>query len=209
MIYSLIGMSSAGKTHWSFKLEKEQYVRMTCDDLIEEKLKPILARLGYQGISDVAKWMGFPYEPQYPQNSATYLSLENDVMRTILRDIQSGILTNKKVIIDTTGSVIYTDPDILHDLKRLTMVIYLDIPESKKQEIYHDFLKHPKPIIWGDAYQTRAGETELETVARCYSDLLSFRIEKYSLLADITIPYEIHRQKDFSAEDFISHITTS
>ncbi len=199
-------MASAGKSHWSLKLENAGYLRLNCDDLIEEKLKPELEALGLHGLSDVAKWMGFPYEPQYPQTSKEYLAFENEVMRTIFETTRSGVFDSKDVIIDTTGSVIYTDKTILDDLQKLSTVIYLEIPESKRRELYREFLQNPKPIIWGDSYQPQTGETEKETLARCYNDLLAYRARRYKEIANLTIPFDIHRQKGFSALDFISHI---
>lgn len=209
MIYSLIGMSSAGKTYWSFKLQEAGFVRLTCDDLIEEKLKPELVKLGYKGLADVAKWMGFPYDDQYPQTSHKYLSLENDVMNEIFNQIRNHKFGDRNVIIDTTGSVIYTTGSVIEQLQELSTIIYLEIPEEKKRELYTEFLRNPKPIIWGESYRKEPDESEIEAIARSYDDLLKYRTKRYEEIADITIPFDTHRQNGFSAIDFISHINES
>lgn len=209
MIISLVGMSSAGKTYWSRELENHGFTRITCDDLIEMKLEPELRKSGYRGLNDVAKWMGYPYEPQYTETSKKYLHFETQVMTEILNEVQESVTQGRRIVIDTTGSVIYTSGRVLAGLKQISSVIYLDIPEAKKQEIYQEFLRNPKPIIWGDAYQPSNGETHEESLARCYLNLLSYRAKKYKKIADITIPFDIHRQDDFTAADFIEHITTA
>ncbi|QQS43596.1 hypothetical protein IPM65_05600 [Candidatus Roizmanbacteria bacterium] len=206
MIISLVGMSSAGKTYWAFELQKHGFTRITCDDLIEKRLAPELRKNGYRGLHEVAKWMGHPYEPQYPKTSKRYLDFETEVMEEIFDEITSMNGNPKKIVIDTTGSVIYTTGSVLKRLKEISSVIYLDIPEEKKQEIYQEFLRNPKPIIWGESYKPKEGETNEEALARCYQNLLSFRAKKYGNIADITIPFDIHRQEDFTASDFIEHI---
>lgn len=209
MIISLIGMSSAGKTYWAFELQKHGYTRISCDDLIEMKLGPELQKHGYRGLNDVAKWMGYPYEVQYPETSKRYLDFETEVMEEIFAEIASMKDRHQKMVIDTTGSVIYTTGSVLQRLKQISSIIYLDIPEEKKQEIYQEFLRNPKPIIWGKSFKPLDGETNEKALARCYQDLLSFRATKYEKIADITIPYDMHRHEDFTAPDFIEHITTA
>ena len=209
MIISLVGMSSAGKTYWAFELQKHGYTRVTCDDRIEKKLGPELRKNGYKGLHEVAKWMGHPYEPQYPETSKRYLDFENEVMIEILDQITKRNGSPRKMVIDTTGSVIYTTGSVLKRLKELSSIIYLDIPEEKKQEIYQEFLRNPKPIIWGDAFKPREHESNDEALARCYQELLSFRAKRYEKIADITIPFDLHRQEGFTAPDFIEHITSA
>ncbi len=208
MILSLIGMSSAGKTHWSHELQRNGYTRITCDELIERKLEPELRRHGYQGLNDVARWMGHPFDPQYPKTSTTYLSFEVEVMEEIFSDIEQLRGKSSKIVIDTTGSVIYTTPSVLHQLKEHTTIIYLDIPQEKKQELYQEFLRNPKPIIWGDLYRKREEESQEQALARCYLELLTYRSKQYEKIADITIPFDIHRQEGFTAADFVHHIAT-
>src|SRR5437868_5591313 len=124
MKISLIGMSGSGKTYWSKKMEKKGFIRFCCDDLIENKLHEELKSLGYKGgIKDLAKWMGQPYEKKYRITSKKYVSIEKQVMKEVLNTVEKQF--DKNLIIDTTGSVIYTGNRILERLKNLTKVIFL------------------------------------------------------------------------------------
>jgi len=142
MRISLIGMSGSGKSYWSQKLETKGFKRFCCDDLIEEKLRTEFKALGYYGIQDVARWMGQPFDKQYESSSIRYLQYENEVMDKVIHSIRHS-LSHKNLVIDTTGSVIYTGRNILEKLVRFTKVIYLDTPTSVKEEIYQLYLQNP------------------------------------------------------------------
>jgi shikimate kinase len=186
VIISLIGMSGSGKSYWSDKLEELGYKHLNVDSLIEDKLGPELKALGYKGISDMAKWMGHPYARQYPRTSRAYLDLEQKVMRGILstQDEQHDM------VIDTTGSVIYMPDDVLEELGRRTTFVYFHTPESAHKKMARIFLEVPKPIVWGDSYRPRAGETPDETLARCYPELLRDRTKKYQKQAQVTLEFD-------------------
>ena len=129
MKVTLIGMSNAGKSYWSEKLEKEKgYKRICCDDLIEERLKPILKKGGYSGIKDVSKWMGQPYDEQYKKNSSQYLDCEISVMKDAVKLLETIQNDNKNIVIDTTGSVIYVNRKVLSKLAQISKVIYIETP---------------------------------------------------------------------------------
>lgn len=77
MMITLIGMSNLGKKHWSNRLVQEcEFERVDCDSLVEAKLGPYLKDIGYSGIQDVAKWMGFPFDQQYPETSSKFVECE-------------------------------------------------------------------------------------------------------------------------------------
>lgn len=202
MKISLIGMSGAGKSYWARQLEKSGWKRYSCDDHIESALKKNLHILESQGTQGLAEWMGKPYEIQYAQTSKKYLALENQVMHDILNDIETH--TNENIVIDTTGSIIYTDPMIQQRLKNITNVLYLLAPKTAVQKLYDQYVQDPKPIIWGNAYQKRQDESDEEALLRCYKNLLLYRIEKYQELAYFSIRYDVLREKDFSVESFIN-----
>src|SRR3989338_8760559 len=124
MHISLIGMSNSGKSYLSRKLKDEGFYRIGCDDIIERKLD-------LDGIHNVASWMGMPYERRYRQRSARYLEMEVKTMSEVLQQV-SELSPDDNLVIDTTGSVIYTGDHILRQLALKTTVIYLDIPEHVK-----------------------------------------------------------------------------
>jgi shikimate kinase len=199
-------MSNAGKTYWSKKLEANGFIRYGCDEMIENKLGPQLKKLGFKGIKDVAKWMGQPYEKQHKKNSLTYLDFEKQIMREILSNIKQMDL-RKNVVIDTTGSVIYTGDDILNMLSESSIIVYLTTPASVKKIMYENYIKNPKPVFWGDVFSKRKGETNLQALSRCYPELLSYRQKKYQQYAKITLDYSGLR-KNISTDKFISFLSS-
>lgn len=207
MKLSLIGMSGSGKTYWSKKLEKAGYLRICCDDLIEERLSDELVKLGYKGIQDVARWMGQPYEERYKQSSKKYLNLETEIMKNVLETLKT--LRKENIVVDTTGSVIYAGQAILTALRKLTTIAYLNVPESVKEEMFEIFLKDPKPIFWGKSFQKNNKESNLQALSRCYPKLLQYRSILYKRYADITIDYFTLRKNHLYATSFLKTITSS
>lgn len=205
MIITLIGMSGSGKSYWSKKFSKEGFIKYCCDDLIEELLGKELKDLGYRGIADVAKWMGQPYDIQYKKTSRDYMKQESTVMENLLKKIAS-LSKKQNVIIDTTGSVIYVKKSILDKLKKHTRIVYLEVPQSVRDEMFKLYIKDPKPVIWGNIFKKKKGETDKNALARCYPLLLKSRAKKYEKLAHYTIPHKTHKSPDFTTTAFISLI---
>lgn len=204
LVISFIGMSNIGKTFWSKRLTKLGFKHINVDDLIETKLVPVLKKRGFKGINDMAKWLGQPYEPQFKENQAKYLSLENETMQEIFNQISK---LKENVIIDTTGSVIYTNKKIIEQLKQHALVVYLEAPASFKKEMYKNFLKNPKPIVWDRLYKKLDHENEKKALERCYSELLEYRSNEYAKLADVTIPYHQIKEYGLNENQFMALIT--
>lgn len=207
MNISLIGMSGSGKSYWSKKLAAYGYRVYCVDDLIEEKLGAELQRLGYRGIGDVAKWMGQPFDTQYKETSSTYLHFENEVMREVLSGLQTNNTVSEHVVIDTTGSLVYTDKTLQQKLKELTHVVYLETPQSVQQQMYEVFIKHPKPVIWGESFVKQRGESDMDALKRCYPELLAFRTKAYETLANKAVAYYTRHGRDFTLATFIEELT--
>lgn len=196
-------MSNSGKTYWSKKLEKKGFIRFGCDDLIEKKLEKELRQCGYSGIKDVAKWMGQPYEKKYLKNSQKYLEFEKQAMADSLLKIGNKFTNGENIVIDTTGSLIYIDEKIILRLKTLTKIVYLDTPDSIKEEMYRNFLKNPKPVIWGTIFKKIEDEKPFKALAKYYPILLAYRTRKYQKYADITADYFLLRRKSFTLINFL------
>src|SRR5262249_17744279 len=122
---ALIGMSGAGKTFWSRQLAAAGHFAIFCDDKIEERLAAGLPACGYSGINGVAAWMGWPDSPAYAERESQYLSEEIAVLEEVLDDLARS--PEKSLVLDTTGSVIYTGNHHLMRLRKLMTVVYLAV----------------------------------------------------------------------------------
>ncbi len=193
-------MAGAGKSHWSKKLEKESFTRISCNELIGQDLAGILKKSG-DTTFNLAKWMGHPYEEGYKEKSKKYLELEKNAVKKIHKLLTH--MVNENVVIDTTGSIIYLDNKLLKLLKNKTRVIWLDTPRRVLKEMYSAFLKKPKPIIWGSSFTQKPNELPDKALTRSYKHLLYFRLKKYKELAHMRFDYEVLRSKDFTVKNFI------
>lgn len=202
MRIALIGTSGSGKSHWSSKLEEEfGFKRFSCDELIEEKLKTVLDGTG---IHALAAWMGEPYEEHYAETSKKYLEFEEEVLKDIVEILKSS--SDEKIVVDTTGSFIYTSEKIRAELKKLSKTVYLEVPTEARDEVFELYFSDPKPIIWGNSFNMQEGEDKKKALARCYHDLMEFRTAEYEKHADITIPYSIHKSEKFTTSDLYDKI---
>lgn len=205
MVISLIGMSGAGKSFWTKKLEEKGFKSYSIDELIESKLEKELIKLGHSGLNGVGQWMGQPFEDQYKKTSQTYLSLEEESLQSVLKLIEKE---SKNIVIDTTGSLIYLNKNILNKLAKLAKIIYLKVTPEAIEKQYKLYLQDPKPVIWGDIFNKKRGEENLEALARCYPLLLQYRASRYEKLADITLDVTMLKDPAFTTEKFISKIKT-
>ena len=201
---TLIGMSGAGKTRWRERLVAEtRYSAVCCDDLIEEGLRPQLRLGGFEGIDGVARWMGHPYEQNSPERQALYLEQEERVMEDVLHALRKS---TKPLVIDTTGSVIYLDDEILASLRELSTIVLLNVSSKHRKKMYRKYLRKPKPVIWSDLYAPLPGEASEETLARCYPLLLQYRQRQYRKWASVTIGYKERRTPTFDIPVFLEKV---
>jgi len=203
MRISLIGMAGSGKSYWSKKLAQHGFRRFCCDDLIAAKLAPDLT--GPDGTTmEMGTWMGFPYELHYTKHESTYLTYEIEVLIEILEYLESHKNTlGENIVVDTTGSVIYTGEEILQKLCRYTTVIYLLTPPEIQEQLLNAYISKPHPMLWRDSFSKKSGETNQEALARCYPQLLSARKRLYARYADVEIDYYRRNEKGFSVTDFL------
>jgi shikimate kinase len=188
---ALVGMSGAGKTFWSKRLAANGRPAISCDDRIEERLSGHLAADGYSGISGVAAWMGWPDSATYAQREADYLAAEIAALDEVLSELERD--PKRELVLDTTGSVIYTGNNILMRLRRQMTVVYLAASQHEQELLIERYLTDPKPVLWRGAFQSKNGETPHETVARCYPKLVAARRQSYEALAHCTLAVaELH-----------------
>ncbi len=182
---ALIGMSGAGKTFWAKKLAEAGVPAVFCDDQIEQRLARRLAPGGYSGINGVAAWMGWPDSATYAQREAEYLAEEIHVLDEVLQRLEKT--PQDSLVLDTTGSVIYTGNHLLLRLRRQMTIVYLAASAAEQQLLIERYLNDPKPVLWRGAFLPKSGETPRETVARCYPVLIEARRRSYETLAHCTL----------------------
>jgi shikimate kinase len=201
---ALIGMSGAGKTFWTRRVAESGVPAISCDDVIEQRLAPRLARGGYSGINGVASWMGWPDSPTYAEREAEYLQQEIATLDEILSGLEKD--AEKPLMLDTTGSVIYAGNHLLMRLRKLMKVVYLAAADAERHLLIERYLSDPKPVLWLGAFVAKADETPRETVARCYPHLIAARRQSYMALAHATVQVAELRELPQTADAFLAKV---
>ena len=201
---SLIGMSGAGKSHWAQKLAMAGFRVIRVDDRIEQKLAPELSAGGYKGIGGVAEWMGWPDQPTYREREQKYLAREVESMNEALDEMEAA--GDEGIILDTTGSVVYTGDEICSRMQNCTTVVYLEAPPAEEKILIARYLSDPKPVLWGDQFRKRPNESAKDTVARCYPRLLAHRKKLYEKYAHRVVSIERLRKTNPDARGFLEYL---
>jgi len=202
---ALIGMSGTGKSYWSSKLINHGFHSFCCDDLIEKKLEDFLWLPNGKKLS-MAEWMGHPYEPQYIQAEQNYLEFEVEMMESICSFLREDVYQGKNVVVDTTGSLIYTGETLIGCLKEITTIVYLKAQLGSIKTMYETFLRDPKPVLWQGRFNKQPQESNQEALLRCYPELLRSRQREYERYADVVIDFETLHKRGFGVKGFLETI---
>ena len=202
---ALIGMSGAGKSYWSSKLINQGFHSFCCDDLIEKKLEELLCLPNGKKLS-MATWMGHPYEPQYIQAEQNYLEIEVEMMESICSFLREDGYQDKNVVVDTTGSLIYTGSTLIGCLREITTIVYLKAQLGSIKAMYETFLRDPKPVLWQGRFNKQPQESNQEALLRCYPELLKSRQREYERYADVAIDFETLHKRGFGVKGFLETI---
>jgi shikimate kinase len=199
-------MAGSGKSYWSRKLAEYGFRRICCDDLIEARLAPELRRPDGTTMG-MGEWMGLPYESGYGERESKYLTYEMQVMTEVLEDLEGHEKNvEENIVVDTTGSVIYTGQEMLTRLKGYTTMVYLPTPPEAQELMLKAYLSNPGPMLWRDAFSKESKETNEEALIRCYPRLLIARQRLYEAYADVTIDYDRRKEESFGVDDFFNRI---
>jgi len=202
-------MAGSGKSYWSMKLVEHGFRRFCCDDLIAAKLDPELTRPDGTTM-ELGQWMGFPYEPHYRERESKYLAYEIEVLTEILEYLESRKSNpEEKIVLDTTGSVIYTGERILRRLRRYTTIIYLSIPPEVRGQLLKAYVSNPHPMLWRNMFGKEPDETEQEALARCYPRLVVARERLYEDYANVTIDYYRRSEEGFGVSDLLNAVVSA
>lgn len=205
----LIGFSGVGKSYWSSKLANELgYVRVCCDDRIEQRLTDRLPK-GCSGIEGVAHWMGYPYEVDYSVRENQYLQYEQEVVEELLRD--TNRISEENYVFDTTGSVIHCAPEVQERLCELGLVVYLKADTETRAHLLQSFLIEPKPLIWGDVYEfvrRKSGDNvpPQTLLQEAFVELVDSREKQYERLAEVVIDVAEVKSQCGTASDLLLKI---
>lgn len=174
---AFVGMSNAGKSYRSRVLQNE------LDFFWYEVDANIQGALGIDDMDEISDWLGYPTQDTYQERQREYLAAEEQCTHLEGLDTEG-----KNLVFDTTGSVIYLSDVAKGWLHEQCLVVNIDVGEDSLDEMVEKYFTHPKPVIWGDAYQPQDGESEEEALRRCYPELLRTRLKAYRDFAHVTIP---------------------
>ena len=179
---ALIGMSGAGKTFWSRKLAEENYILISCDDLILETLFP--NKKNCNSIDLLGEWLGYPWEDNadFVRKQNIYLQTEELIMNQALDRKES-----KPIVFDTTGSFIYCSKDVQKKLKASAIAIYIKLDQEYINQLLNLYLQNPRPIVWqNQKFSTNPNPDEIK---KSYKKLLEERDKLYLELSDKILFY--------------------
>jgi shikimate kinase len=209
MRLALIGMSGSGKSYWSAKLTERGFRHFCCDAMIAARLAPELIAPDESRIT-LGEWIGFPYQPQYAEREARYLAHEVAVVREILDCIEGEACDCEgDVVVDTTGSVIYTGKALLSRLCRATTVVHMAAPPEVQERMLELYLTNMRPVLWQGMFDQLPGEAGDAALARCYPKLLSSRERQYGRLANVTVRYDERCAEGFGVDGLLDIIRRS
>jgi shikimate kinase len=172
---ALIGMSNIGKSYTGMRLATHH------DFTLIEVDKLIWEALGETDMAAFAAWQGQPYSDGYAAREAESLAMETEATAKAMQS------EAKNPLLDTTGSVIYTDAQVRKQLREDWYIVYIEAASEHLQKLKELYFASPKPLAWHGHFKQHAGLTKDESLLASYPDLLSSRHKDYSALADHVI----------------------
>ena len=194
---AFIGMSNIGKSYTALRLATHYEFKLIEVDKI------IWENLGHDSMEAFAQWQGHPYTQGYSERERESIALESQATRAALNTQEQNPM------IDTTGSVIYVDQDVLKKLKQDYYVVYIEAMQDHIGRLKVQYFKHPKPLIWAGHYKKIDGLSESESILQCYPKLLESRAKSYAKLADVTLPSTMILNADVSIENIYAALEPS
>ena len=190
MRIALIGMSGSGKSLWSSVLSRHGFHKLGCDNAIGRRLVNS-GELSEGSVDHIGRWMGFPFETGFARREALYLDYEKAVMDQILTELESRPADDASpVVIDTTGSVIYTGRAIRQRLRQQTVVVYLSTSTAFRQALHRNYVANPRPVLWQQHFQKKTGEDNPSALKRCYKNLIADRDARYRQYAHLEVLWD-------------------
>jgi len=186
---AFIGMSNIGKSYTAMRLAAAY------DFNLIEVDKIIWENLGHDSMEAFAQWQGHPYTKGYGERETQSITLET---QATLKALQTE---KRNPIIDTTGSVIYTEGNVLESLRDEYYIVYIEAMEDHIDRLKTQYFKQPKPLVWAGHYEKIDGKSETESILACYPKLLASRGKAYAKLADVTLPSSLILNPDIELKE--------
>jgi len=208
MCITLIGMSGSGKSLWSSVLSRHGFRKLGCDNAIGRRLVDD-GELSEGSLDLIGRWMGFPFETGFARREALYLAHEKAVMDQFLTELESRPAEDASpVVIDTTGSVIYTGQAIRQRLRQQTVVVYLSTSAAFRQALNRTYVANPRPVLWQQHFQKRAAEDNRSALKRCYRNLLADRDARYRQYAHLEVLCDPTPDQPLEVDTLIAPVTS-
>ena len=173
---AFVGMSDVGKSYRSKVLRDQSGFDWYQVD------KEIIKSLGFSGMEEIAEWLGLSDSSTYEVRERAYLDSEAKHTKVDFLD------TDRNLVFDTTGSVIYLEKPTTQWLQENCLIVNLEAGEKYINTMIQKFFEQPKPVVWNGMYVQKRGETQKETLERCFPVLLRDRLKKYRALAHVNVP---------------------
>jgi len=190
MRLAFIGMSGAGKSHWTSSIAIHLHATLiSSDKFIRKKLGEEIGSNSYSDTLALSAWLGLPNSPDYPERANKYLCWEQESIKYGLSVAQES----DSIVMDTSGSVVHLEQSLLLQLKEKFKVIYLSFEEKQIDQVIDTYFSDPKPIIWGDSFTVDNSQSIHDQIVEAFPRLIAARRNAYQQLAHVTVPFEIHR----------------
>src|SRR3989344_8918431 len=172
---AFVGMSNVGKSYRSKILRDESGFDWYQVD------KEIIKSLGFSGMEEISEWLGLPHTDTYQERERIYLDAEAKHTKVDFLD------TDRNLVFDTTGSGVYLEEPTVAWLRENCLIVNLEAGEHYIHTMIQKFSEQPKPVVWNGMYVQKRGETEKQTLERCFPVLLRDRLKKYRAMAHLNI----------------------
>ncbi len=151
--------------------------------------------------------MGWPDQPTYREREKKYLDYEVESMNEALDEIKAS--GDEGIVLDTTGSVVYTGEEICRRMQIQTSVMYLEATPAEEGLLIARYLSDPKPVLWGDQFSQRPDESASDAVAHSYPQLIASRKTLYEKYARRFISIGRLKQAKPDARGFLELLESS
>jgi len=149
----------------------------------------------------LSAWMGFPWDDGYRDRAHQYRQREADVLESALAWVPGD--GTERVVLDTTGSLVYLGSELLGRMRDLFTVLHLETPLELQEEMAEAFISRPTPLIWPEEYGPDLFADELDSLRSLFPRLLQERERLYSGLSHVRVPLATRRSPEFGPVEIL------